>query len=483
MEVNLMEMNKYDIYKYFLSMIDEIYHSFMYLGLTNDEYEKMVFKEIDNLKIKNNDVSNYLLQLKNKIEKRLTDKVRQKLNDNETRMIIINNYIKDNFINITNYNEIINSFIRLNQFLIEYNLAINADLLIEMFTNNGTFFQAIGVLADEKVIQLEDEIDNYALNLTLDAYYSLSNAFDASLTYDTSDYAGDDIIDIYLREIGQIPLLSFSEERELAMEVANGSLEAKKELITHNLKFVVKIANQYINPKMALEDLIQEGNMGLMRAVNKFDVNKGVRFVTYAAYWIHMSIRRALANKSRNIRIPVGLYTNVGSFKRSVHNLRIKNGKEPSISEIAKEMEITDEEATKLYMLREDTISINDIVGIDDDREVENFIPSLDEDVDETIINNDLRKQILNLFEKCHLKDMEIKVLLLRFGFITDNILTFRQIGEMFHVSKQRISQVQKDALLKIRNSGYAGEFAVYMEKPDEALKKVKTYGKKFNWL
>lgn len=242
------------------------------------------------------------------------------------------------------------------------------------------------------------------------------------------EYISDDV-KTYLKEINK-PLLSTEEERELAWRILEGDSKAKNTLIERNLKLVVYIAKKYIGMGLHILDLIQEGNLGLMIAVDRFDVTKGYKFSTYAFYWIRMAIMRAISEKARNIRISEYSVIMVNKYRQAFSQLQKEQSREPTIEEIANELDLSIEKVTKFYNLQHDTVSLNSLLVDNDDAELEDFITSSEQTPEEKIMELSLQTKVRELLKKCELSDREIKVLKLRNGFNGNDSETLLEIGK-----------------------------------------------------
>ncbi len=262
----------------------------------------------------------------------------------------------------------------------------------------------------------------------------------------------DDSIQMYLREIGKVPLLTGSEEVELAKRITKGDVTARKKLTEANLRLVVSIAKKYMGRNLGLLDLIQEGNLGLFRAVEKFDWRKGYKFSTYATWWIRQAITRALADQSRTIRIPVHMVETLNKYAQAERQLVQDLGREPLPEEIAAEMGIDVEKAYHLKKISQETVSIDSPVGEDDgeDSSLGDFI--VDEDT--TKPNEVAGRQILKEYVQTILADLdprEQKILKMRFGLEDGVTHTLEEVGEEFGVTRERIRQIESKALERIR--------------------------------
>ena len=261
----------------------------------------------------------------------------------------------------------------------------------------------------------------------------------------------DDPVKMFLKEIGKIPLLSFEEENVLAERMVNGDAEAKKQLIESNLRLVVSIAKKYIGRGMQFLDLIQEGNLGLIKAVDKFDQTKGYKFSTYATWWIRQAITRAIADQARTIRIPVHMVETINKLIRTSRHLLQTLGREPTPEEIAAELEMPVEKVREVLKVAQEPISLETPVGEEDESNLGNFIP--DEDApspSEQAADVLLREHIEEVMQT--LTPREAKVLKLRFGLQDGRMRTLEEVGKEFDVTRERIRQIEAKALRKLRH-------------------------------
>ncbi|MEG2311011.1 MAG: RNA polymerase sigma factor RpoD [Clostridia bacterium] len=261
----------------------------------------------------------------------------------------------------------------------------------------------------------------------------------------------DDPVKMFLKEIGKIPLLTYDEENILSAKMLNGDKVAKKELIEANLRLVVSIAKKYIGRGMHLLDLIQEGNLGLIKAVDKFDQSKGYKFSTYATWWIRQAITRAIADQARTIRIPVHMVETINKLIRTSRHLLQTLGREPTPEEIAIEIEMPVEKVREVLKVAQEPISLETPVGEEDESNLGNFIP--DEDAlspSEQAADILLREHIEDVMQT--LTPREAKVLKLRFGLQDGRMRTLEEVGKEFMVTRERIRQIEAKALRKLRH-------------------------------
>lgn len=261
----------------------------------------------------------------------------------------------------------------------------------------------------------------------------------------------DDPVRMYLKEIGRVPLLTADEEIELAQKIEKGDVEARHKLCEANLRLVVSIAKRYVGRGMQFLDLIQEGNLGLIKAVSKFDWRKGYKFSTYATWWIRQSITRAIADQARTIRIPVHMVETINKLIRISKQLMQELGREPTPQEIAVEMDITPEKVMEIQRIAQEPVSLETPIGEEDDSHLGDFIP--DHDVvtpDEAAAYSMLKDQLMEVLET--LTEREQKVLKLRFGLEDNRPRTLEEVGRQMDVTRERIRQIEAKAIRKLKH-------------------------------
>ena len=273
---------------------------------------------------------------------------------------------------------------------------------------------------------------------------------------ETADPAAEDSgmkdpVRMYLKEIGKIDLLSTEEELELAQRIAEGDEEAKKRMVEANLRLVVSVAKHYLGRGMQLLDLIQEGNMGLLKAVDKFDYTKGYKFSTYATWWIRQSITRAVADQARTIRIPVHMVETINRVSRTSRALVQELGREPTLSEISLQLGIPEDRIAEVMKIAQDPVSLETPVGEEDDSHLGDFIQDSDAlEPAESASYNMLRQQLGEVMQT--LSPRECKVLRLRFGLEDGRAHTLEEVGKEFDVTRERVRQIEAKALRKLRH-------------------------------
>lgn len=321
-------------------------------------------------------------------------------------------------------------------------LDLDADSLEELynsFSENNIKVVAEGETEDDKTEKalLEDEI--LSKDLTIN-----------------------DPVRMYLKEIGQVKLLTIEEELDLADRIVAGDETAKSTLAEANLRLVVSIAKRYVGRGMHLLDLIQEGNIGLMKAVEKFDVTKGFKFSTYATWWIRQAITRAIADQARTIRVPVHMVETINKLARIQRQLTLELNREPTEEELAEKMELTVEKIRDIYKISQEPVSLETPIGEEDDSHLGDFIKDEKNMSPEDYATNELLKDeisevLLTLTER------EEKVIRLRFGLEDGKSRTLEEVGQMFGVTRERIRQIEAKALRKLKHPSRSRKLKDYM--------------------
>ncbi len=322
----------------------------------------------------------------------------------------------------------------LNRFLEEINFDVDQ---VDKFYES---IEAAGI----EVVDVGDDVDGEEV-LT----ESNVEKFEKSLA--SEGVSVDDPVKVYLKEIGSFPLLSLDEEIELAERIMQGDEKAKKRLAEANLRLVVSIAKRYVGRGMLFLDLIQEGNLGLIKAVEKFDHTKGFKFSTYATWWIRQAITRAIADQARTIRIPVHMVETINKVKKVQSQLLHKNGQEPSVEELAAELDMPYDKVREILKVAQEPISLESPIGEEEDSHLGDFIPDYDAPVPEEAATHTLLKEQLNEVLST-LTPREAKVLSLRFGIEDGRPRTLEEVGKEFNVTRERIRQIEAKALRKLRH-------------------------------
>ena len=396
----------------------------------------MSVKEIEDTKIqefKAEEFSNLTPeQLKVELIKRLEEK--GKSNDNHLTYMDVSDYLEHFDLDKTVIDEI-------------YDTLLTNDIEIENFTEDFSV-----------LMNIEDDTDDEDEGVVLDK--------DGSIDVDATVPKGipvDDPVRMYLKEIGKVPLLTADEEIELAKRMEAGDEYAKMKLCEANLRLVVSIAKRYVGRGMLFLDLIQEGNLGLIKAVDKFDYRKGYKFSTYATWWIRQAITRSIADQARTIRIPVHMVETINKLIRVSRQLLQTYGREPSPEEIAKEMGITVDKVREIQKIAQEPVSLETPIGEEEDSHLGDFIP--DDDVPapaEAAAFSMLKEQLVEVLDT--LTDREQKVLKLRFGLDDGRSRTLEEVGKEFDVTRERIRQIEAKALRKLRHPSRSKKLKDYLE-------------------
>ncbi len=322
------------------------------------------------------------------------------------------------------------------------------DKLYEDLENNGI---EVNYLDSPDFADIESEIEQY------------ESAEDMEKMLIQEGLAIDDPVRMYLKEIGKVPLLDNDQEQVLAEKMANGDEEAKKQLVEANLRLVVSIAKRYVGKGMFFLDLIQEGNLGLMKAVDKFDYHKGYKFSTYATWWIRQAITRAIADQARTIRIPVHMVETIHKVSRYSRQLLQEYGREASAEEIAEKMGTSPDKVREIMKIAQDPVSLETPIGEEEDSHLGDFIPDDDSPAPAEAASYALLREQLN--EVLHtLTPREEHVLKLRFGLDDGRTRTLEEVGKEFNITRERIRQIEAKALRKLRHPSRSKRLKDYLD-------------------
>lgn len=477
------------------------------LPVIKREKQKYLFAEIEE-KILNEILNNSIEELKEKIstgqyslydrlfveifEEKINTYIVSKVENQSPNEGLVKEFID---LEISGYKkDALKEIRKLSLFFDKFDFSPTLDFCVELLNNTKINKLMKTIFDNNKKDIIKDNIEsitNDELTATLIECYCMVN--NISLEEDeekeekeekipnntAGGYTEGDIYKLYINEVAKYPLLKYEQEKEIAERIKQNDEEAKKLLIESNLRLVVSIAKRYVGHGIQFIDLIQEGNIGLMTAVEKYDSSKGFRFSTYATWWIKQAITRALADKSRNIRLPVHVYEKMTRINKARTDLSRELGREPTIKEIALKTRLSEQSVSDTIKLQLDSVSINTEIGDDEKSELGDFIPSDEDSPEEQTIINTLPDNIKNLLLECHLKEKEIKILTLRYGLDGTGPKTLEEIGEMYNITRERIRQIEAKALNKIRKSKNIKEFADYMDDPDKAIKLVSNYSGK----
>ena len=328
--------------------------------------------------------------------------------------------------------------------------AESMDKLYETLEDNGIAFDSSDI-SNEEMSAIESEVEAFGV------------AENMERILEQEGLSIDDPVRLYLKEIGRVPLLNSDREKELAERMMAGDESAKTELVEANLRLVVSIAKRYVGRGMFFLDLIQEGNMGLMKAVDKFDYTKGYKFSTYATWWIRQAITRAIADQARTIRIPVHMVETIHKVSRVSRQLLQENGREPTAEEIGERIAMSAEKVREIMKIAQDPVSLETPIGEEEDSHLGDFIPDDDtpspaEATSTNILREELERQLHTLTPR------EEHVIKLRFGLYDGRTRTLEEVGKEFDITRERIRQIEAKALRKLRHPSRARHLKGFME-------------------
>ena len=351
----------------------------------------------------------------------------------------------------TNIKSVINELVEIGkkQGFLTYEVIAKKTSNLELDANN--LDELYNALNENNIeIRSEDESDSDANLLEDDPEFNIEH-----IVNESKDMSVNDNVRMYLKEIGKISLLSLDEEQELSKRIASGDEEAKKILAESNLRLVVSIAKRYVGRGLLFLDLIQEGNIGLMKAVDKFDYDKGFKFSTYATWWIRQAITRALADQARTIRVPVHMVETINKLARVERQMALDLNREPTDSELAKKMNLPLDKIVEIRRISQDPVSLETPIGEEDDSRLGDFLADErtmgpEEYTDYTMLKEELKEVLETLTKR------EEEVLELRFGLYDGTCHTLEEVGKKFGVTRERIRQIEAKALRKLRHPSRA---------------------------
>ena len=326
---------------------------------------------------------------------------------------------------------------------------------IDLDLDSNALDELYNVLTENQIeVKAEDEDEGSSIDIKDDITDNIPD--------ESKDMSVNDNVRMYLKEIGKISLLSLEEEQELSKRVAEGDEKAKNILAESNLRLVVSIAKRYVGRGLLFLDLIQEGNIGLMKAVEKFDCDKGYKFSTYATWWIRQAITRALADQARTIRVPVHMVETINKMARIQRQLTLELNREPSEEEIAKKMGISVDKVREVIKISQDPVSLETPIGEEEDSLLRDFVPDERTMRPEDYATNEILKEEIKAVLST-LQPREQQVLELRFGLIDGTSYTLEEVGKRFNVTRERIRQIEAKALRKLRHPSRSRKLKDYM--------------------
>ena len=478
---NIAKLDINDIYNMFSSSFNKIYKKYSFINIDRNEFKSMVRETINETKNNYDGEIEYEKYLIKALNRKILGLIRLDMKDQTKLFDIINNYINQEFSKDIDYNSAINSFDKLENFLDLCECSLTLDIIERLVKENSLINKLLITIYE---VDREDIFNDSYEGTYNDLVVYFIQMFckvhnikikENEIKYsDMGAFASRSSTDIYLREIQNYKLLTREEELDMIKRYKSGEIEVRDEFLSRNLKLVVSIAKKYLGRGVALTDLIQEGNMGLMKALDEFDLSRECRFSTYATNWIKSYITRYIAGKSRNISLPNHFFYELGIFRKVYTNLEKQLDRKPTISELADKTGKNKDVVLRYFDYLNDTKSLSDKVGDEDDTEFSYFIPSSDESLETIAIKKDLSSSLTELLNKCHLKPRELEVLMLRYGLNGDDPLTLEEIGRKYNLTRERVRQMESSALMRIRRSPYVKLFAEYTSNPAKSMENIK---------
>ena len=460
--INLNDKTNEEIYSMMLSSISDEFNKINEYNISNEEFNKIVLKVIDKTK---RNFKGTILDYK----KLFNDVLKKELSNSNNFFNNIDKYINDNYKISKNYNEVINNTYKILDYIRKFDLEEDEEFINKLLENNIINNYISFIYNYNKIKIMNNSIEEvFSDDLLVNIIYIYCSNNDINLDEDLDidfkdNYYSDDALKMYLSEIGRYPLLSREEEIELARGVEEKDIVAREKLINSNLRLVVSIAKRYGNHGVPLLDLIQEGNTGLIKAVETYDLSRGTKFSTYATWWIRQAITRYMGNSSRCIRIPVHKYEEIRKFKMKYAELYETLGRNPTNEELSYELGYSLSKIEDLYTLQGDTISLNAFVGNEEKTELGDFIPSY-EDVEDKVLSATLKDEIIKTFYACNLTRRDIEILRMRYGFDEFDPMSLEDIGAKLHLTRERVRQLEEKALLKLRKSKKSDGLKDYLD-------------------
>ncbi len=470
LEANDMEKMNHQDYKKYVQMenqINQLYEEYQFLDFSYAEFFKLIQRLIE----KNS--SEYEKEKPESMKQFLQNCLEQELKiwmkDEQKAKNIIQKYIQFHFPKANNIEEDMSKLKKIQFFFHKMNYHPTVDTYIQILETNEQINKIFSFIVKINMGRIKKEelgkIFKEPIIRSFVTTYCMIN--DIEIKEETEEikppfYDGykEDSTTMYLSEIGKFSILTKEEEIQLFHSYNSGNLSAKQEIIHKNLKLVVSIAKRYYNLTVPLLDLIQEGNIGLIAAIDRFDITKGYKFSTYATWWIRQAVERAASQKGRNVRLPVHMYNKVKEYRKVFSILENSLNREPTIAEMADKLEITIEEASKLCQLQLDTVSFNMPLKEDSETELGECIPASDITMEEEYVDKSIKSDMLKLLKESNLTERETDVIIKYFGLEDGNAMTLEQIGKIYGVTRERIRQNMSKALGKLRNNPKVRELA-----------------------
>ncbi|MCH5166646.1 MAG: RNA polymerase sigma factor RpoD/SigA [Erysipelotrichales bacterium] len=481
------ELPNEKLYNLIVAYLEKLYGEYNYTQMDMNEFSNIAMSSIENALEKYTPKNEKELAkcIKKSSTLAIDNHIRKKMKDETVCLSFVTSYLHDKISLVNTYDEALIEFNNIVKFIRRY--VVVSEILFDLIKTDEKLDKILSFIINhdkEKIVEGKSKnIFKDDVSISLIEAYCINNNIQIKETItedELTDYIKrveesffEDNIKIYFQDVGRTKILSRFEEESIAYAALEGDKEALKVLAESHLRYVIKIAKGYRGQGLLFLDLIQEGNIGLIKATKKFDVRRGYRFKTYAEWLIREEIRIAIANNSRNIRIPYATFYQIEKYKRTKRGLISEIGREPTLEEIAKFMGISKRKAKNLEKLVNDTYSLNEPVDDSEENEISMFIPSEDIGPDEMTINNSLAVQVRELFKKVELTDIEALVLILRCGLDGDRPLLFREIGKIIDRTENRAQQIYEQALAKFRLFEDIKKYVDYTDNPERSVKYI----------
>ena len=484
----LKNMTPNEIYLSLKKSLKKTYNSYYFYILKEEKYKEFVIKEIDKTYKDYNEEYDYSLYLNHRLKNISIKKVKELLMDDYNAYIIINRFINSELKNKKEYKSINRSLIRIGNFLNIHEYIPSYNMILNLIKENKNLARVVKVAFDYNKYSIIngrcDEIyDSPFIISLMEAYAEIKNIKieENNLSVDENGL-GADVYKIYTKDISEYPLLSIVEEKELGYILENSNKNsneykmAKEKLINSNLRLVISIAKKFQGRGLSFMDLIQEGNLGLMKAVDRFIASKGYRFSTYATWWIRQSIVRTIADRSRIIRIPVHVFERLSNYKRSVENLKNKLNREITEEDIIEHLGYTKKEIENYNKISNDAVSLNQFISDDNSTELGDLIGTNISELEDKIIDNRISEELIEILSN-YFNKKTIYILIRRFGLDGYKQDTLEILGKEFNVSRERIRQIESRAIRDIlRSKKISDLFAVYTSNPEKSMEYADNY-------